>query len=94
MSPQEVSEIKRELRDQGYSLYVHSHPPGMCFPEHKHPHVTLHVILSGKMSVVMDGSEITLGPGERLEIPANTPHTAEVMGDSGVVCIDARKELP
>lgn len=91
MDSQEVSRIKQELRDEGYNLYVHSHPAGMFFPEHKHDHVTLHIILSGKMSITMDGEVHFLQSGDRLEIPADTDHSAEVLGESPVVCIDARK---
>ncbi len=91
MDSQEVSRIKQELRESGYNLYVHSHPAGMFFPEHKHAYVTLHVILSGKMSITMNGEIHMLQSGDRLEIPADMEHSAEVLGDMGVVCIDARK---
>lgn len=91
MDSQEVSQIKQDLRDQGYNLYVHSHPAGMCFPEHTHEALTLHIVLSGKMSITMDGEIFILQSGDRLEVPANTPHSAEVLGESPVVCIDARK---
>lgn len=91
MEHQEVTNLKKQLREQGYNLYVHSHPAGTFFPEHKRPHVTLHIILAGSLRVVIDGDETVLNVGERLEIPANTMYSAEVVGESPVVCIDARK---
>ena len=90
MDSQDVTNLKKQLREQGYNIYVHSHPAGMCFPEHKHDHHTLHVILSGSMNIRVDGKEHVLESGDQIEIPANILHTAEV-GETPVVCIDARK---
>lgn len=91
MDLQDVTNLKRQLREEGYNIYVHSHPAGMVFPEHKHTHLTVHIILSGQMAVIMDGEEYLLKSGDRLEIPADVLHSAEVIGESPVVCIDARR---
>jgi quercetin dioxygenase-like cupin family protein len=40
----------------------------------------------------MCGESIVLAPGDYIYIPANTPHSAEVMGDESVVSIDAVKK--
>lgn len=53
-------------------------------------HVTLHhhineqvsLVHSGKLVFHIEGGEITLGPGESLEIPPNVPHSVDVIEDS------------
>lgn len=39
------------------------------------------VILSGRMKYVVDGKELTLGPGEALGIPGGVPHSAVALDD-------------
>jgi quercetin dioxygenase-like cupin family protein len=66
----------------------------MYFPEHKHNYPKVHIVLSGKLKIILPDDEVILTEGERLEVPANTPHTAEVLGDGPMVCIDATKKVP
>jgi len=39
----------------------------------------------------MHGQYVDLGPGDWLEVPAGTEHSAEVIGDALVVSLDAVK---
>jgi mannose-6-phosphate isomerase-like protein (cupin superfamily) len=89
MDSEQISKIKQELRDSGYNIYVYSYPCGMYFPEHVHNYPKLHIVLSGTLKVKMPDGEVVLGQGDRLEVPANVPHMAEVLGDGPMVCIDA-----
>ena len=91
MDSEQLAEIKRQLRDEGYNIYVYSYPGGMCFPLHAHDHDTVHVVLNGLLKVTMDSTDHILVAGERFIIPANIVHSAEVLGDSPVVCLDATK---
>jgi quercetin dioxygenase-like cupin family protein len=53
-------------------------------------HVTLHhhtneqvsMVHSGKLVFHIAGKEITLGPGQSLEIPPSIPHSVDVLEDS------------
>ncbi len=93
MDSAEISQIKHELKEQGYTIYVYSYPCGMYFPEHKHSYAKLHIVLSGTLKISMPDNEVVLKPGDRFEVPANVPHTAEVIGDGPMVCIDATKRV-
>ena len=88
-----TADLKKQLKQEGYNIYVYSYPGGMCFPVHSHNHDTIHVVLSGTLRVHMDDTDHYLKPGERFVIPANVPHSAEVIGESPVVCIDATKPM-
>ena len=54
---------------------MHS-PPGPFEPAHVHPEqVSAAEVLSGALLFVVEGREVRLGPGSRLEIPAGARHT-------------------
>jgi len=91
MDSEQITTIKHSLKEEGYNIYVYSYPGGMCFPMHVHDHDTIHVVLSGSLKVSMDGEDHYLTPGERFIIPAGTMHSAEIIGETPVVCLDATK---
>jgi mannose-6-phosphate isomerase-like protein (cupin superfamily) len=93
MDGDQISEIKRSLKQAGYLLYVYSYPGGMCFPVHTHDHEMIHVVLSGSLKITIDGFDNILTPGERFTVPAGVSHSAEVFGDQPVVCLDATKPM-
>jgi mannose-6-phosphate isomerase-like protein (cupin superfamily) len=56
-------------------LEAHS-PPGPFEPVHVHPEqVSTAEVLSGSLLFMVKGREVRVNAGERLEIPAHTPHT-------------------
>jgi len=59
---------------------------GASVPEHSHHNEQVTTVERGRMRFLMDGKEIFLNPGESLHIPANVPHSAEVLED--VVAVD------
>lgn len=89
MDSEKVAAIKQALRDEGYNIYVYSYPGGMCFPQHLHEHDVIHVVLSGSMVISMEETDFVLVPGERFVVPAFKAHSAEVLGESPVVILDA-----
>ena len=91
MDSEQIAEIKKKLKDAGYNIYVYSYPDGMLFPTHSHDHETIHVVLSGSMKVTMQETDFILTPGERFIVPSGELHSAEVLGTSPVVCLDATK---
>ena len=51
-------------------------PPGPFEPVHVHPEQVEHgEVLSGSLVFLVKGREVRVKAGERIEIPANTPHT-------------------
>lgn len=93
MDSEQIIELKRSLKTAGYLLYVYSYPGGMCFPVHTHEYEMIHIVLSGSLKITLDGTDNILVPGERFTVPAHAPHSAEVLGDSPVVCLDATKPM-
>ena len=93
MDSDQIAAIKKQLKEEGYNIYVYSYPDGMLFPTHSHEHETIHVVLSGSMKISMDGADYILTPGERFLIPPQQQHSAEVLGTSPVICLDATRHV-
>lgn len=50
-----------------------------------HPMEQIDVILSGRIKYVVDGRELTMGPGEALGIPGGVPHSAVTLEDTTMI---------
>jgi probable F420-dependent oxidoreductase len=57
-----------------------------------HPMEQIDVILTGRMSYVVDGRELILGPGEALGIPGGVPHSAVAL--EGTAMIEVFTPIP
>jgi quercetin dioxygenase-like cupin family protein/uncharacterized protein YndB with AHSA1/START domain len=70
-------------------------PRGFTSQEHLHPaQVERHEVVSGALTVVLDGRERTLEPGESVLIPASTPHRHFAGGSGpGHVRVELRPAL-
>ncbi|MGA9119620.1 MAG: cupin domain-containing protein [Bacteroidota bacterium] len=79
--------LKTMLERQGLSCEVVTDPPGTKYGMHKHEFDDFVVIVSGKMKLGTDTHTWTLEPGDRVDIPANSPHWAEVLGKKPVCYI-------
>jgi quercetin dioxygenase-like cupin family protein len=58
---------------------------GALVPEHSHHNEQVTTLEQGRMRFVLDGVELILNAGESLHIPANVPHSAEVLEDAVAV---------
>ena len=54
--------------------------PGTQYETHTHPFAESRWVLSGYLRVTVDGVATELGPGDRLDVPAEMPHSTEVIG--------------
>jgi quercetin dioxygenase-like cupin family protein len=79
------------LERQGYRCTQYTYPAGTCFPEHSHSLDKIDAVLKGRFKITMGGKSFILSAGDYVYIPANTPHSAEVVGNESVVSIDAIK---
>lgn len=91
MDSEQITLIKKDLRERGYNLYVYSYPAGMVFPPTAHAYAKIHIVLSGSIRITLNDEIHELKSGDRLMVPAHQPHSAEVLGEMPVVCIDATK---
>ena len=80
MSPMKEME-ERELADQliregSAHLYVWEDGPDVNYPEHHHRAESAHVILRGEMSMTSNGEPRIYRAGDRVDLPADTKHSA------------------
>lgn len=83
----------RIMLEQGLNPYSWSNGPHDVYSAHKHNYKKVIYVVSGRITFGLPVSkkQVTLYPGDRLEIPAGTVHDAYV-GADGVVCLEGRKE--
>ena len=83
---QHVAEL---LRDEGLAPRTWMAAAGDTFAEHDHGYDKVLVCVGGSISFTTPSAgERELGPGDRWELPAGTPHSA-VVGAGGVTCVEA-----
>lgn len=77
-----LEEVVAELLPETGSVEVQRDTPGREHPTHTHPtDETLHVV-AGAITFEVDGERSACGPGDRLLLPAETPHSS-VAGPKG-----------
>jgi len=83
MAGMDEKQISEKLRQEGFRYtYVWQDGPDACYPEHTHTMETAHVILSGEMTLTMNGATQTYRAGDRCDVPAGAVHSAR-MGAKG-----------
>jgi len=87
----DLAGLKAMLAKEGLQAELYTDRPGVKYGRHKHDFDDFIVIVSGTMKLATDGFEWTLKPGDRLDIPANTPHRAEMTGKEEVRYLSAAK---
>ena len=85
--PLQLSTLRQVLQGEGMITAWWSDLPGTRSPAHAHPFPETRWILSGFLRVALGGEVVELGPGDRIDVPAGTVHTAEVMGLAPVVYV-------
>jgi len=86
------SAISRLLSSENVQPYQWSNGPGDVYAPHSHTYDKVIYVLSGGITFGLGDShtELQLGPGDRLELPAGITHDAMV-GAHGVVCLEAHR---
>lgn len=80
-------EWKAALRAEGFhEVYIWHDGSDVFYPFHSHEGITAHVILSGGMTLEMNGEQRVLHAGERFDIPAGVSHSAR-MNEGGCTYI-------
>jgi quercetin dioxygenase-like cupin family protein len=86
-----AGELRRRMEVEGYSVFEWSDPPGRVYAPHAHAEDQSHWVLSGALALRADGREYVLRAGDRDFLPANTVHSARVVGDEPVVYLIGAK---
>jgi len=62
--------------------------PGDTYARHEHARAKVLFCLEGSIVFHTDAGDVALEAGDRLDLPAGTPHAATV-GTSGCACVEA-----
>ncbi len=84
--------LLRIMEGQGLHPYKWSNEPHDTYSAHKHNFNKVIYVVRGSIIFGLPAiqGQVTLYPGDRLEIPAGTVHDAQV-GADGVVCLEGQK---
>jgi len=84
------AEATRAFRAEGLESHTWSNGPGYLYPEHQHPYHKVLFCVAGSIDFQTPGGPAHLEPGDRLDLPARTSHSARV-GPDGVTCMEAAR---
>jgi mannose-6-phosphate isomerase-like protein (cupin superfamily) len=76
-------DLARQLEREGiFRTYVWEDAPGTSYPDHVHARETVHIILSGEMTLTTNSRALTCIAGDCCDVPAGRVHSAR-MGPQG-----------
>ncbi len=78
------------MRDEGLAPRWWSNGPGDVYAAYEHGYHKVLYCAKGSITFATPAGEYELAPGDRLELPAGTPHSA-VAGADGVECVEAER---
>jgi len=71
--------------DKGASRFFLKYPVGLVTPKHHHTTNHYGVVVSGSVTLTVEGHEHKLDPGSYFALTDKAPHTAKVEGDEAAV---------
>lgn len=90
-----MSEARRAAEaafaDEELSPHAWSNSPHFRYTAHEHPYHKVLFCVEGSITFHTPGGDVLLTPGDRLDLPPHTEHSATV-GPSGVTCLEAAVE--
>lgn len=91
-APPDEAAILRQLESDGLAPERWSNGPSFVYAVHSHSYDKVLYTVEGDIQFRLPdaGRDVELRPGDRLELPAGTPHGA-VVGESGVVCLEGHR---
>jgi len=87
LGPLQLVTLRRALELEGMVTAWWSDVPGTQVPVHVHAFPETRWVLEGYLRVTAGSEAVELGPGDRLDLPAGTAHTIEVLGLSQVIYV-------
>ena len=75
---------------EGLSPYAWSNGPGDRYGVHTHAYDKVLYCARGGITFVVEGRDVPMKVGDRLDLPAGTPHGA-VVGPQGCTCLEAHR---
>ena len=92
-SPPTESLLLQIMTEQGLNPYSWSNRPHDIYSAHRHSYNKVIYVVSGSITFGLPllNKQVTLHPGDRLDLLAGTVHDAHV-GPEGVVCLEGHRE--
>lgn len=88
-APATAAVVEAAFAEEGLTPSRWSNGPGDRYGEHSHGYHKVLYCVDGSITFYVAGEPVELNPGDRLDIPPGTRHSA-VVGDEGVVCMEGR----
>lgn len=90
MSEKHVAAATAVFAREGLSPHTWANEPGFVYGAHDHNHHKVLFCVAGSIVFHTPDGDIALGPGDRLDLPPGTTHSATV-GPDGVTCMEAAR---
>lgn len=86
--------ILRHMEMEGLETQRWKNEPGTKYEAHVHDYDKVILIMRGSITFRLPktGEEVSLNPGDKLELPAGLSHEA-VVGPMGVVCLEGHRKV-
>ena len=83
----------QRLAAEGLHAFPWQNAPDDYYPVHEHAYDKVIYVVSGSITfgLPVENRRLAMKTGDRLELPADTPHDA-VVGSAGVVCLEAHRQ--
>jgi quercetin dioxygenase-like cupin family protein len=86
----DANTIEKQLRTEARDVYGWSNSAGDRYEQHTHAYHKLLYCTRGSIDFILDdGRTLTLRAGDRMVLPAGTPHGARV-GPEGCACVEGK----
>lgn len=85
------AKLHATLEAEGYSVYAWTDGPHATYAPHTHADDQSHWIVSGAIALTVGSEEYVLRAGDRDWLPANTLHSARVVGSEPVTYLVGSK---
>lgn len=86
-----INKVRARLEQEGLYPSRFEMVPGDSYGDHSHSKAEIRWVVSGCMKVTLGGEELTLAPGDRLDLAPGVIHSADVVGDEVVVTVTASR---
>jgi quercetin dioxygenase-like cupin family protein len=86
----EPAAVEAALRDEGLGPFRWANQAGYYYPPHRHDYYSVIVCVAGSITFHVEGTDVALGPGDRIDLAAGIEHAATV-GTGGVECVEGTR---
>ncbi len=84
-------DARAAFEEEGLVPEIWSNGAGFVYGRHSHPFHKVLYCTEGSIVFHTPDGDHALEPGDRLDLPPETPHSATV-GPDGVTCLEARRD--